>query len=241
MEGLRQHLGIPRSLRIRVERHGGETGDEHHLDVRVELASPGAPARCRPSPASRYRSAAARTAPRAAGYRPTDRCRTRRPHSRRSAAPHQEAAHVVVVFGEKDLHRAVSPESSANGVDHFMTRLRVNNAVKEPTQLSPRYIVMDSRCRSLTLTVHAAFVASEQPVILMRPAIDRRVRPRLRPSIEPPAPDAALRLQRPRIAGASIPPPSSPPSRLDAMALRRSEDAFVDELFARGRRRSARR
>ncbi|CAH1669887.1 hypothetical protein BOSEA31B_13485 [Hyphomicrobiales bacterium] len=41
MEGLRQHLGILRRLRIGVERHGGEAGDEHHLDVGIELG--GAP------------------------------------------------------------------------------------------------------------------------------------------------------------------------------------------------------
>ena len=35
-----------------------------------------------------------------------------------------------------------------------------------------------------------------------------------------------------RIAARSIPPNSSPPRQLDPLTLRRSEDAFVDELFA---------
>src|SRR3954464_12502859 len=37
MEGLRQHLGVLRRLRARVERDRGDARDEHDLDVGVEL------------------------------------------------------------------------------------------------------------------------------------------------------------------------------------------------------------
>ena len=64
------------------------------------------------------------------------------------------------------------------------------------------------------------------------PALDptTSIRPSSSPS--PSRHSGALRVQRRRMRAPSIRPPSSPPSRLDALALRRSEDAFVDELFA---------
>ena len=38
MERLRQDLGILRRVIVGIERNGGETGDEHDLEVRIELA-----------------------------------------------------------------------------------------------------------------------------------------------------------------------------------------------------------
>ena len=40
MEGLGEHLGILGRLGIRVQRHGCKTGDEHDLEVRIELGGP---------------------------------------------------------------------------------------------------------------------------------------------------------------------------------------------------------
>ena len=37
MDGLGKHLGVLGRGRIGIERHGGEAGDEHDLDVGVEL------------------------------------------------------------------------------------------------------------------------------------------------------------------------------------------------------------
>ena len=60
----------------------------------------------------------------------------------------------------------------------------------------------------------------------------RRVRPRLSILIEPRGGRHLPFVFNSPHAGASIPPSFLAASRLDALALRRSEDAFVDELFA---------
>ena len=40
MEGLRQDLGVLRSVVVGVQRHGGEARNEHDLDVGVEFGGP---------------------------------------------------------------------------------------------------------------------------------------------------------------------------------------------------------
>src|SRR5690606_24391161 len=37
MEGLRQDLGILRRVGIRIESYGGKAGDEHDLEIRIDL------------------------------------------------------------------------------------------------------------------------------------------------------------------------------------------------------------
>jgi hypothetical protein len=117
MEGLREHLGVLRRRGVRVESHGGEAGDEHDLDVGVEL---GRPARELDAVHLRHHDV---------GEQELERLLAQPLIGREPVVVgddvvagglqrlHQEAPHVGIIFCQKDLrgHATSRPNLSAEG------------------------------------------------------------------------------------------------------------------------------
>ncbi len=102
MEGLRQDLRILRRLRIGVERNGREPGDEHHLDVRVELGGAARqldPIHLRHHDVGEKQFERLFAKPVVGGEAIVERGHVVAGVLQRL---HEKAAHVVVVFGQQD-------------------------------------------------------------------------------------------------------------------------------------------